>query len=95
MFTSVDSTGLQAPAERNEQHVPRRRVGLLPGAAVERTEATAAGLSSAGGPTVDDAGDEVRLVRGPRGRQSVRRVVDSASGLFSFVCYSTILILFM
>jgi len=52
-------------------------------------------LSRAGVPTVDDAGDEVRLVGGPRGRQSMRRVVDSASGLFSFVCYSTILTLFM
>jgi len=76
--------------------VPRRCVGLLPGAAFERTEATAAGLSRAGGPTVDDAGGEVRLVGGPRGRQiAVRRLVDSASGLFSCVCYSTILILFM
>jgi len=86
---------VQAPAERSEQHVPRRHVGLLPGAAVERTAATAAGLSRAGGPTVDDAGDEVRLVGGPRSRQSVRRVIDSTSGMFSFVCYSTILILFM
>jgi len=102
MFTSVDSTGSQvdgvggpAPAERSEQHVARRRVGLLPGAAVERSEATAAGLGRAGGPTVDDAGNEVRLAGGPRGRQSVRRVIDSTSGLFSLVCYSTILILFM
>jgi len=45
----------------------------LPGAAVERTELeTAARLSRAGGPTVDDAGGEVRLVGGPIGEQSKR-----------------------
>jgi len=59
--------------------VPRRRVRLLPGAAVKRTEATAAGLSRAGGPTVDDAADEVRLNcwwnESLRGRQSVRLFV--------------------
>jgi len=70
-------------------------VGLLPGAAVERTEATAAGFIRAGGPTVDDAGEEVRLVGGPRGRQSVRRVVDSASGLFSFVLFYYINIVYV
>jgi len=47
-------------------------------------------------PTVDDAGGEVRLLLVDREADSVRQViVESASGLFSFVCYIVILILFM
>jgi len=78
MFTFVDSSGLQVdgvdglvvgPGADGEEWTaratsPRRRVrGLLPGAAVERTEATAAGLSRADdGPTVDDAATKLNLL---------------------------------
>jgi len=53
--------------------VPRRRVGLLPCAAVERTEARQQdSVYRAGGPTVDDAGGEGRLVGGPFERQIIQ-----------------------
>jgi len=64
-------------------------VGLLPGDAVERTDAAAAGLSMVGGPTVDVVSGEVRLVDGPRGRRNGRRVVDSAGGRLNVGVAST------